>query len=391
MTSPLAAIPAFAKPAAASRRRVVRPTWPRAPGRYLAALAWALALMSSASCATLVPAPAVEAREGGAGEPRARPIIIAHRGASGHRPEHTLEAYGLAIDMGADFIEPDLVMTRDGVLVARHENEIGETTDVAQRFPARRRTQVIDGDTIVGWFTEDFTLAELRTLRARERLELRSHAYDGRFTVPTFDEVLTFVRERERRDGRTIGVYPETKHPTHFARIGLPLEDSLLAILARHGYRSRTDAVFIQSFETGNLRALRPRTTIRLVQLVNGDGAPPDLAAAGDPRQSVDLVTPAGLREIARYADAVGVHKALVIPQSRGAAPAAPTTLVRDAHAAGLAVHVWTMRSDAPFLGREWGGDAAAEWRAFAAAGVDGIFGDFPDVGVRALAVAAGR
>lgn len=323
-----------------------------------------------------------------------RPIVIAHRGASGHRPEHTLEAYGLAIDMGADFIEPDLVMTRDHVLVARHENEIGETTDVAERFPTRRRTQVIDGDTVRGWFTEDFTLAELKTLRARERLEGRSRAYDGRFDVPTFDEVLAFVRARERRDARTIGVYPETKHPSHFRAIGLPLEDSLLATLARHGYRARADAVFIQSFEVGNLRALRARTTIRLVQLVNAGGAPPDLAAAGDRRGSADLVTPAGLREIATYADAIGAHKALVIPPAGRAGPAVPsipTTLVRDAHAAGLLVHVWTMRSDAPFLGAEWRGDAAAEWRAFAAAGVDGIFGDFPDVGVRVLGRAPAR
>jgi len=376
--------PAPASYAGAANERASHARWRRALRRSLAALVPVLPLLATA-CATLVPAPAVERREGAAEAQRPRPIVIAHRGASGHRPEHTLEAYGLAIDMGADFIEPDLVMTRDRVLVARHENEIGETTDVSQRFPSRRRTQVIDGDTINGWFTEDFTLAELKTLRARERLDGRSHQYDGRFEVPTFDEILAFVRERERRDARTIGVYPETKHPTHFAAIALPLEDSLLATLARHGYRSRADAVFIQSFETGNLRALRARTTIRLVQLVNADGAPPDLAAAGDRRRSEDLVTPAGLREIARYADAVGVHKALVIPPTRSASPAAPTTLVRDAHAAGLAVHVWTMRSDAPFLGAEWRGDAGAEWRAFAAAGVDGIFGDFPDVGVAVL------
>lgn len=316
------------------------------------------------------------------------PIVIAHRGASGHRPEHTLEAYALAIEMGADFIEPDLVMTRDRVLVSRHENEIGGTTDVADRFPDRRRTQVIDGDSVTGWFTEDFTLAELKTLRARERLATRSNAYDGRFEVPTLDEVLTLVRDRERATGRTIGVYPETKHPSHFRAIGLPLEDALLATLAMHGYRRREDAVFIQSFETGNLRGLRPRTTIRLVQLVDAGGAPPDLAAAGDPRGSRDLVTSAGLREIATYADAVGVHKALVLPPG---SPERPTTLVRDAHAVGLAVHVWTLRSDAPYLGAEFAGDAAAEWRAFAAAGVDGMFGDFPDVGVRALGRATAR
>ncbi len=315
----------------------------------------------------------------------ARPLVIAHRGASGHRPEHTLESYGLAIEMGADYIEPDLVMTRDHALVARHENEIGGTTDVAERFPDRRRTQVIDGARVTGWFTEDFTLAELKALRARERIATRPPAFDGRFEVPTFDEILDLVRSREQSTGRTIGVYPETKHPSHFAAIGLPLEDSLLATLDRHGYRTRDDAVFIQSFETGNLRALHGRTTIRLVQLLNIEGAPPDLEAAGDTRRAGDFVTPRSLRDIATYADAIGAHKALVLPPRPAGTPPHPTTLVHDAHAAGLAVHVWTMRSDAPFLGAEYRGDPAAEWRAFASLGVDGIFGDFPDVGVRAL------
>ncbi len=314
-----------------------------------------------------------------------RPLIIGHRGASGHRPEHTLASYDLAISMGADFIEPDLVMTRDHALVARHENEIGGTTDVAERFPDRKRTQVIDGASVTGWFTEDFTLAELKSLRARERIATRSHAYDGQFTVPTFDEILDLVRARERETGRTIGVYPETKHPTHFRSIGLPLEDSLLAVLARHGFRGADDAVFIQSFEVGNLRALHARTTIRLVQLVDNRGAPFDLAAVGDPRRYADLVTPAGLREIATYASAIGAHKALVLPPRPPGMSPHPTSLVQDAHAAGLAVHVWTMRSDFPFLGAEYLGDAAAEWREFAALGVDGIFGDFPDVGVQAL------
>ncbi|MBK6489341.1 MAG: glycerophosphodiester phosphodiesterase [Gemmatimonadetes bacterium] len=345
----------------------------------------ALLSLVAASCARPGTPPALPAPEFAMDEVNHGPLIIAHRGASGHRPEHTREAYSLAIEMGADYIEPDLVMTRDRVLVSRHENEIGGTTDVADRFPSRRRTQVIDGEEVTGWFTEDFTLAELKTLRAHERLPSRSHAFDGRFEVPTLDEVLTLVRASERATGRTIGVYPETKHPSHFAAIGLPLEDSLLATLARHGYHGRDDAVFIQSFETGNLRGLRTRTSIRLVQLVDVGGAPADLAAAGDPRGSRDLVTAAGLGEIATYADAVGVHKALVLPPAAVGAPARPTTLVRDAHAAGLAVHVWTLRSDAPYLGAEYAGDAAAEWRAFAAAGVDGMFGDFPDVGVRAL------
>lgn len=317
--------------------------------------------------------------------PFASPIIIAHRGASGHRPEHTLEAYALAIGMGADFIEPDLVLTKDGVLVARHENEIGGTTDVASRYPERRRTTTIDGTTVTGWFTEDFTIAELRTLRARERLESRGHTYDGSFAIPTFDELLTLVRAQEKATGRVIGVYPETKHPTHFASIGLPFDDVLLATLARHGYGDAADAVFIQSFETGNLRALRTRTRLRLIQLIDAGGAPADLALAGRPTTYRDMVTTAGLREIATYADGIGPNKRLVLPATAGGGLGSATTLVADAHAAGLLVHVWTLRSDAPFLASDYNGDAGAEWRQFAALGVDGIFGDFPDVGVRAL------
>lgn len=354
-----------------------------------------LAALLLAACASRTPssrAPgSAPADQQSAAGTSARPIIIAHRGASGHRPEHTLAAYDLAISMGADYIEPDLVMTRDHALVARHENEIGGTTDVALKFPERKRTQTIDGASVTGWFTEDFTLAELRTLRARERIASRSHEYDGQFSVPTFDEILTLVRQRERETGRTIGVYPETKHPSHFRRIGLPLEDSLLAVLARHAFRSNDDAVFIQSFEVGNLRMLHARTTIRLVQLLNNQGAPPDLAGAGDKRSAADFVTPAALREIASYAYAIGAHKALVLPPRPAGTPPRPTSLVQDAHDAGLAVHVWTMRSDAPFLGDEYRGDAAMEWRELAAAGVDGIFGDFPDVGVGALRGRAGR
>lgn len=317
--------------------------------------------------------------------PASRPLIIAHRGASGELPEHTLEAYDRAIAQGADFIEPDVVSTKDGVLVARHENEIGGTTDVATHFPGRRRLATVDGDTVTGWFVEDFTLAELRTLRTRERLATRSHANDGKFLVPTLDEVLALVRRRERETGRVIGVYPETKHPSHFRALGLPLEERLLEGLAAHGYRGATDAVFIQSFEVGNLQALKARTTIRLVQLVDGRGAPWDLRVRGDGRSYADLLTPAGLQEVAKYATAIGPTKGLVQPVTPTGDLLPATTLVRDAHAAGLAVHVWTLRSDAPFLARAWKGDPLAEWRHFAALGVDGIFGDFPGDGVRAL------
>jgi glycerophosphoryl diester phosphodiesterase len=316
----------------------------------------------------------------------ARPIVIAHRGASGHRPEHTLAAYALAIDMGADFIEPDLVSTKDSALVARHENEIGGTTDVAARFPDRKTTRTIDGRPVTGWFTEDLTLAELRTLRAKERLPLRSHAHDGREPIPTFDEILDLVQRRSRETGRRIGVYPETKHPSYFRSIGRPLEEPLLAALARRGWTTPDAPVFIQSFEVANLRALRPRTGVRLVQLVDRVGGPADARVAADvPATYAEMLTPAGLARIARYADAVGVEKSLVQPIDSAGRRGAPTSLVADAHRAGLAVHVWTLRSDAAFLPADYRGDATAEWRLFARLGVDGIFGDFPDVGVAAL------
>ena len=197
------------------------------------------------------------------------PLIIGHRGASGHRPEHTLESYRLAVQMGADFIEPDLVSTSDGILIARHENEIGGTTDAADRFPDRKRTKTIDGQSITGWFTEDFTLAEIKTLRARERLAFRSHEFDGRFDVPTFDEVIELAEKLRTASGGLVGIYPETKHPTYFRGIGLPLEERLLASLRKHGWNDRKAPVFIQSFEAGNLRELRKETTLRLIQLLS--------------------------------------------------------------------------------------------------------------------------
>jgi glycerophosphoryl diester phosphodiesterase len=315
-----------------------------------------------------------------------RPIVIAHRGASGHRPEHTLAAYSLAIDMGADFIEPDLVITKDSVLVARHENEIGGTTDVAVRFPARKTTRTIEGRSVIGWFAEDFTLAELGTLRVKERLPFRSHAYDGREPIATLEEILDLVERRSRETGRRIGVYPETKHSSYFRSIGRPLEEPLLAALARRGWTTADAPVFIQSFEVANLRALRQRTGVRLVQLVDAAGGPADAGVAADvPGTYAEMVTPAGLARIARYANAVGVAKSLIQPIDSAGRRGAPTSLVADAHRAGLAVHVWTLRSDDAFLPKGYAGDAAAEWRTFASLGVDGIFGDFPDVGVAAL------
>jgi glycerophosphoryl diester phosphodiesterase len=292
--------------------------------------------------------------------------VIAHRGASGERPEHTLESYRLAIEQGADYIEPDLVMTRDGVLVARHENEIGGTTDVAQHreFAARRRTQVIDGETLTGWFTEDFTLAEIKTLRARERLpDLRpqNRAFDDQYEIPTFDEILQLANHADRQRGRPkVGVYPETKHPAHFAGIGLPLESALLTTLRRHSYDADGSPVFIQSFDPRNLRELRGKTRLPLVQLLEN--------TLGD------------VNEIATYADAIGIAKSLATPEG-----------VRAAHAANLKVHVWTFRAENEFLPDDLKigdqphahGNLEAEIRRFLDRGIDGFFVDFPAVGVR--------
>jgi glycerophosphoryl diester phosphodiesterase len=294
-------------------------------------------------------------------------VVIAHRGASGERPEHTLESYRLAMEQRADYIEPDLVMTRDGVLIARHENEIGGTTDVAQHpeFASRRRTQVIDGESMTGWFTEDFTLAEIRTLRARERLpELRPKncAYDGKLMVPTFDEIMQLAAGAGRRpDGRwRVGVYPETKHPAHFAALGLAQEQPVLDTLERFGYGRAGSPVFIQSFDHRNLRALRGMTELPLVQLLEHE--------LGD------------VEDIATYADAVGVSKAL-----------ADAAGVAKAHAAGLDVHVWTFRAENEFLPEDLRsrgsaaahGDLEAEVRRYLDRGIDGLFIDFPAIGVK--------
>jgi glycerophosphoryl diester phosphodiesterase len=315
------------------------------------------------------------------------PIIIAHRGTSGERPEHTLAAYQLAIDQGADFIEPDLVLTRDGVLVARHENEISGTTNVADHpeFANRRTTKTIDGEQMTGWFTEDFTLAELRTLRARERLpQLRpdNTAYDGQFLIPTFEEILELARDASARTGRTIGVYPETKHPSYFIQIGLPHEGPLLYLLDRFGHTTADAPIFIQSFEVRNLEALNRRTDVRLIQLIADSGGPADNAGLS----YADMVTTDGLAQIARYADGIGPAKDMVITRTVLGALGESTGLVARAHAAGLEVHPWTFRRENYFLplnlrngvDPRGAGDLAAEIRAFVVEGVDGLFTDNP-------------
>jgi glycerophosphoryl diester phosphodiesterase len=300
-----------------------------------------------------------------------RPLIIGHRGASGHRPEHTLAGYRLAAEMGADFIEPDLVSTKDGVLIARHENEIGGTTDAAERFPDRKATKTIDGQAVTGWFSEDLTLAEIKTLRAKERLAFRSHEFDGRFEVPTFEEVIALAQQLGRELGRPVGIYPETKHPTYFRGIGLPLEAKLLASLEKHGWNRRDAPVFIQSFESGNLKDLRKLTKVRLIQLV-------------DVRWP-ERLTDAGLKAVAEYADGIGPDKQFVIPVRPDRTVGPPTDLVQRAHAAGLLVHIYTIRIDKEFLSPSYEGHPELEFQRFAALGVDGMFTDFPDAAARAL------
>ncbi|WP_232540018.1 glycerophosphodiester phosphodiesterase [Azohydromonas aeria] len=341
------------------------------------------------------------------------PLVIAHRGASGCRPEHTLAAYALAIEQGADFIEPDLVSTRDGVLVARHENALAllhpdgslreATTDVADRpeFAARCRKKSIDGHARIGWFTEDFTWAELQTLRARERLPaLRGTAFDDRFAVPSLDQILSLLAEvNAHRPGRPVGLYPETKHPSHFQSLGLALEPPLVRALHGAGLRGPRAPVFIQSFEVANLRALREMTELPLVQLVEPGGAPRDFTLSGDQRRYADLLTPAGLGEVARYAQALGVHADLVIPRRLGGVLGTPTPLVARAHAAGLQVHAWTFRAENRFLPAQFWrgtdpaahGDLAGCLDAFLDAGLDGFFTDHPAQGRAAVQARAAR
>ena len=331
-------------------------------------------------------------------------LVIGHRGASALRPEHTLASYAKAIADGADFVEPDLVMTKDGVLVARHENEIGSTTDVASHpeFAARKTGKLIDGAQVTGWFSEDFSLAELKTLRARERLpELRGTRYDGQFQIATLDEVIDLVAAESTARGQVIGIIPEIKHGTYFRKIGLPMEDRLLATLAAHAY-TRSAPVEIQSFEVGNLKYLRGKLAdgrhgnIRLLQLLgDGEEQPYDVAAAGGKLTYAQMMTPAGLRGIAGYADAIGPNIRAIIPLESSRTLGAPTSLVHDAHAAGLEVHPYTFRPENHFLPPDlWQGTdprdvneagSIAEIRRYLATGIDAFFTDDPAIGRRAL------
>ena len=378
----------------------------------LATLAVA-ALMTVAAC-------------GGSSEPAlgaidAKPLVIGHRGASGYRPEHTLEGYRLAIEMGADFIEPDLVSTTDGVLVARHEPNLIATTDVADRpeFASRKKTILVDGVSETGFYASDFTLAEIKTLRARQAFAERSQAYNGQFQIPTFDEVLALVQERGKALGREIGVYPETKHPTWHADLGLPLEDKLLAALDKVGWNRADAPVFIQSFETANLKALRAKTKVRLVQLVDADDVDPktgaityaapfdrpyDWTKAGRKGTFGDLLTPAGLDEVKAYADGIGPWKRYLVTvkatldasgnrvdvngdgviNEADYSAVANDTIVKNAKARNLLVHTWTFRNEPRRLAATYANDPGKEYQQFFEMGVNGVFSDFPDSAVQA-------
>jgi glycerophosphoryl diester phosphodiesterase len=322
-------------------------------------------------------------------------VIVGHRGASGYRPEHTLASYELAARMGADYIEPDLVTTKDHVLVARHEPEIGGTTDVAARpeFAARKKTKLLDGVAVTGWFTEDFTLAELKTLRAKERIPaIRQHntVFDGHYQIPTFQEVIDLSRRLSRELGRPIGIYPETKHPTYFQQQGLALEPELVKTLNRNGLNHPDAKVFVQSFEVSNLKALHNQLRVPLVQLTSSSGAPYDFVVSGDKRTYADIVSAAGLREVATYAQGLGPSKDQVIPLDATGKLGQPTALIANAHRAGLVVHPYTFRVENNFLPAEYDSSAVAsdsgnlfgEIAAYRKAGIDGLFTDNTDIAV---------
>ncbi|MCF8167158.1 MAG: glycerophosphodiester phosphodiesterase [Rhodoferax sp.] len=383
---------------------------------------WKLAL-TSVSMATLVACGGSEGALPFQTLDGTQPLVIGHRGSAGYLPDHTLEGYKLAIQNGADFIEPDLVATKDGELVARHEPNISGTTNVAERpeFAARKTTRMVDGVAETGWFATDFTLAELKTLRAIQPLSERDQSHNGKYQIPTLREVLDLAKTEGVKLNRSIGVYPETKHPTYHVDANLKLEDRLLAVLAEYGYTKKESPVIIQSFEVSNLQYLRPKTAVRLVQLVDGDDydfktgkvtfaapfdRPYDWTRAGKTANFDSMLTPAGLAEIKKYADGVGPWKTYIIPvkgtfdaagkmldvNGDGAVNYADGTsqsasnLVADAHKAGLMVHTWTFRNESRRLTADLKGDPKAEYLLFYRIGVDGLFSDFTDTAIAARA-----
>lgn len=332
-------------------------------------------------------------------------LIIGHRGASALRPEHTLAAYQKAIDDGADFIEPDLVATKDGYLVARHENEIGETTNVSElpQFADRKTTKVIDGVSLTGWFTEDFHLNELNQLKARERIpQIRPNnvQYNDLYNIPTLEQIIELADQHYQKTGKIIGLYIETKHPTYFQQQNLALENSLLMSLAKHKYTREIAPVYLQSFEISNLKAMREQLDqlnsikqIKIIQLYGGKSTQPaDAAMQKLTINYGDMATVAGLKEVAKYADGVGPSKTYILPNTQAATV---TSFVKDAHAVGLKVHPYTLRPENEFLpdyldcgvnpAERCETGAIKEYELFFEAGVDGIFTDDPALGRKAL------
>ncbi|MFF2326324.1 MULTISPECIES: glycerophosphodiester phosphodiesterase [unclassified Streptomyces] len=326
------------------------------------------------------------------------PTVIGHRGTSGYRPEHTLGSYELALDMGAHIIEQDLVPTKDGHLVCRHENDITATTDVSAHpeFAGRRTTKKVDGVALTGWFTEDFTLAELKTLRATERIpgtRQKNTLYDGRWEIPTFEEVLRWADREGRRRGKPVWLYVETKHPTYFRGLGLGLEEPLAKLLRRYGRHREQSPLILQSFEPGSIQRLARLVATPRVVLLSGAGERPwDFVTSGDPRTVADLVKPEGLRWMASFAQGIGPTLDLIIPKDASGRLTAPTTLVKDAHAQGLVLHPYTMRNENTFLPADFRrgadptayGDAFGAFQAYFATGIDGIFSDNPDTALLA-------
>lgn len=351
------------------------------------------------------------------------PLVIGHRGAPGYLPDHTLESYALAIQLGADYIEPDVVATKDGHLIARHEPNLIATTNVKDlpQFAGRKRKAIVDGAEEAGFFASDFTLAEIRQLRAVQPLADRDPSFNGRFMIPTIEEVIELAKRKSRDEGRRIGVYPETKHPTYHQQLGLALEDRLLAVLQRAGWNHRHAPVFIQSFETANLKALRGKTSVRLVQLVDADAVNPDGTLAFTPPfdkpydwvisgragSYADLVTPQGLAEVRTYADGIGPWKPYLISSAckvinngacadsngdglvdeRDRALLPPSSVVASAHQLGLLVHPYTFRNEQKRLASNYGGNPVNEYLAFYELGVDGLFSDFADTAFAARAM----
>ncbi|MET8223931.1 glycerophosphodiester phosphodiesterase [Streptomyces sp. NPDC004082] len=340
-----------------------------------------------------------DGRHGGGYRSLPTPTVIGHRGASGYRPEHTFGSYELALDMGADVVEAgDLVPTKDGHLVCRHEPEIGGTTDVAAHpeFADRKTTKSLDGVATTGWFTEDFTLAELKTLRAVERIpgtRQRNTIYSGRWEIPTFEEVLRWQDEQTRKRGKQVWIYPELKHPTYFRKLGLGTEERLARLLRKHGKDKKNSPVIIQSFEPTSIQRMDKLVGNPLAVLLSSAGSRPyDFVESGDPRTVADLVKPAGLEWIASYAQGIGPTLDLIIPKDASGNLTTPTTLVDDAHEAGLILHPYTMRNENTFLPANFRkgtdpnayGDAFGAFRTYFATGIDGVFSDNPDTALLA-------